>query len=306
MLLKFAIQDFIEDREFKNLTKKTITGYNATLQEFQSFVSEQDIVDATDITTSHIKSYLLYCKKQRNNNPTSVNHKLHNLKIFFNYLEETEVISEKKNPTKKIKYVKEEIRIEVFSDNQIKRMLDYYRRLKRRDKAFYAYRDYTLIVFLLGTGSRLGELTNLRWRDIDFINYTITFYGKKREYSSIPMTEKLKKELLEYKAYCERTFDKLSDYVFTNRENKKLTDNAVKCIFKRLKKVMNFKDVRLSCHTFRHTFAVNMIKNNCDVFTLQKMLRHNDLSMSRRYVDLFGSALKEQNDKFNPLNGIDI
>ena len=120
------------------------------------------------------------------------------------------------------------------------------------------------------------------------------------------MTEKLKKEMCEYKVFCEQTFDKLSDYVFTNQYNKQLTDNAVKCIFKRLKGIMNFKDVRLSCHTFRHTFAVNMIKNNCDIFTLQKMLRHSDLSMSKRYINLFGTALKEQNDKYNPLNGIEV
>lgn len=303
MLLKFAIQDFIEDREFKNLTQKTISGYSATLKEFQEFISEQEVVNANDVTQSHIKSYLLHCKKNKNNNPTSINHKLHNLKIFFNYLQDIEVISEKQNPAKKINYVKEDIKIEVFNDYQIKQMLDYYRRIKRREKGFYAYRNYTIIVFLLGTGSRLGELINLRWDDIDFINNTIVFYGKKREYSSIPMTEKLKKELMEYKTYCEQTFESLSEYVFTNRKNEKLTDNAVKCIFKRLKKVMNFKNVRVSCHTFRHTFAVNMIKNNCDIFTLQKMLRHKDLSMCRRYVN-FGTALKEQNDKFNPLNEI--
>jgi integrase/recombinase XerD len=305
MLLKFSIKDFIEDREFNNLSPKTISSYNATLQEFQNYVSEK-VVDVADVTPSHIKSYLLYCKKDRGNNPTSINHKLHNLKIFFNYLEDIEVINSKNNPTKKIPYVKEDIKIETFTDYQIKQMLDYYRRLKHRDKGFYAYRDYSMIIFLLGTGCRLGELINLRWKDIDFLNYSITFYGKKREYSSIPMTEKLKKEMCEYKVFCEQTFDKLSDYVFTNQYNKQLTDNAVKCIFKRLKGIMNFKDVRLSCHTFRHTFAVNMIKNNCDIFTLQKMLRHSDLSMSKRYINLFGTALKEQNDKYNPLNGIEV
>ncbi|MCU5063561.1 site-specific integrase [Bacillus cereus] len=61
--------------------------------------------------------------------------------------------------------------------------------------------------------------------------------------------------------FCEREFDTLSGHVFVNKDNRPLTPNAVKCIFKRLKMVMNFKDVRLSAHTFRHTFAHRMLAN---------------------------------------------
>ncbi|MDQ0244182.1 site-specific recombinase XerD [Bacillus fengqiuensis] len=40
--------------------------------------------------------------------------------------------------------------------------------------------------------------------------------------------------------------------------------------------------------------------------TLQKILRHEDITMTQRYVNLWGTALKQQNDKYNPLNNIDI
>ncbi|WP_263862287.1 hypothetical protein [Bacillus aerolatus] len=43
-----------------------------------------------------------------------------------------------------------------------------------------------------------------------------------------------------------------------------------------------------------------------DVLTLQKILRHEDITMTQRYVNLWGMALKQQNDKYNPLNNIDI
>jgi integrase/recombinase XerD len=69
---------------------------------------------------------------------------------------------------------------------------------------------------------------------------------------------------------------------------------------------MNFKDVRLSCHTFRHTFAKNWIMSGGDIFSLQKILGHAKLEMTKRYADLFMSAIQEQNDKFNPLNSIKI
>lgn len=306
MLLKFAIQDFKDDRIYKNLSERTIESYLATLNEFQSYCADRKIINVEDVTPSIIKSYIVFLQQERNNNPTTRNSKLHHLKIFFNYLQECEIIDEKHNPTKKIPYAKTELKIEVFNDYHIKQMLNYFRRLKTREKSLYAYRGYAMILTLLGTGMRLGELVNLKWNDIDFANGTVVVFGKKRQQSSIPITNKLVKELAEYRIFCEQEFGDLSPYVFVNRQNKQLTTNAVKCIFKRLKKIMNFKDVRLSCHTFRHTFAHRFLQAGGDVFTLQKMLRHSDLSMTERYLAIWGTALKEQNEKFNPLNKLDI
>lgn len=85
-------------------------------------------------------------------------------------------------------------------------MLTYYARMKYRHKSFFAYRDYTIILTLVGTGVRLGELCNLTWNNIDFKNRTVTVIGKKRQQSSIPMTDKLKKELAEYKVFIEQHF----------------------------------------------------------------------------------------------------
>lgn len=306
LLLKFAIQDFIEDRQFNNLSPTTIDGYLRTLKEFKYFCEDREIIEAKDVTPSTIKSYLVYCQKERGNNSTSVNHKLKNLRVFFNYLVNIGEIEERKNPFKKITCPKEDIKIEVFTDEQVNKMLRYYARMKHRDKSFYAYRDYTIIVTLLSTGMRLGELCNLRWKDIDFINETITVYGKKREFSSIPMFEKLKKELSEYRVFVERCFEQPNEYVFTTRDNKPLSPNAVKNMFKRLKTIMNFKDTRVSAHTFRHYVGAKMVRKGCDVFTIQKILRHKDLKMTMRYVNFFGTALKEQNNKYNPLNDFDL
>jgi len=306
LLLKFAIKEFLDDRDFNNLSKATIGGYSLILEKFHDYCIEKETVEVSDITPSLIKQYLLYCKNELKNNPTTINTKLRGLRTFFNFLAENEIINSKRIPTSKIPYVKEEIKIEVFTDEHIKQMLNFYKRIKYRDKTFVAFRDHTIIIVLLGTGMRRGELVNLKWSDIDFNNQILKVFGKKRMDSSIPMTLKLKKELAEYRVFCEQHFQTLSDYVFTTYKNKQLTENAVQMIFKHLKDVMNFKDVRLSAHTFRHTFAHRCLMSGMDVFTLQKMLRHSKLDVTMRYVALWGTALKEQNDKYNPLNNMDI
>lgn len=304
MLLKFAIKDFLEDRELKSLSPYTLAGYKRTLDEFYQFCIDKEIINIEDVTTNTIKSYLIFCQKERKNNARTLNHKFFNLRIFFNYMEEIEVIAQKKAPTRKLSPVKEAVKIQVFTDEQVRQMLKYYQRMKYRDKTYFAYRDYTIIVTLVGTGIRLGELCNLKWTEIDMVNNTITVWGKKRQQSSIPMTDKLKKELCEYQVFCKQT-DQLGEYVFVNDKKNRMTENAIKCVFKRLKKIMNFSDARVSAHTFRHYVAVKMIRQGCDVFTVQRILRHTDIKMTMRYVNLFGTALAEQNNKYNPLNSID-
>lgn len=306
MLLKFAVKDFMDDRAFRNVSAKTLDNYRRTLGEFHSYCVENGIVNVGDVRPGTVKGYLVMCQQERGNSPSSINHKLQNLRVFFNYMQQAELVDAKGNPTKAIKPVKAPTTVDVFTDQQIKEMLGYFQRIKGRDKTLYAYRDYAMIVVLLGTGMRLGELVNLRWDDVDFVNQAITVVGKKRQQSSVPMTVKLRKELSEYRVFVGETFKKRPEYVFTDRSGTKMSENGVKCIFKRLKEVMNFSGVRLSAHTFRHTFASRMVKAGADAFTVQRMLRHTALTMTMRYVNLFGTALKDQNEKFNPLNGIDL
>ncbi|MGP4060039.1 tyrosine-type recombinase/integrase [Halobacillus sp. H74] len=307
MLLKFAIQEFLQDREFQNLSKYTIKMYRQNLRLLQDYCTEKSIANVEDINSSVVKGFLVDAKQQ-GNQPSTLNNKLRSIKIFFNYLVNEDILEQGYHPTLKLKPIKEEIRIEVLSDAQIQKILKYYERFSFRNNSFYAYRSRMIIVFLLSTGVRRGELVNLKWSDVDFNNYVIHVYGKKRQVASIPFTRKLSKELAEYKVYLETFYGDTGrlDYVFPSTRQGKISDETISSMFKRLKKVMDFKSVRLSCHTFRHTFAHRSLMNGMDVLTLQKILRHENLEMTQRYVNLWGTALKEQNDRYNPLNNLDI
>ena len=305
LLLKFALQDFLDDRVFKNLSSTTITGYKDILGHFLKYCNEHEILNVEDVTTNTVKKYLIQCQKS-GNNATTTNSKLQRIRAFYNYMIECEVVD--KNPAKKIQRAKEDIRIEVFNDYHIKQMLNYYRRLKNREHAFHSYRDYSIIVCLLGTGIRLSEMCNMKWSDIDFQGHSLSVFGKNRKRETIPVTDKLIKEMSAYKTFCEQYFgrDSMNDYVFTNRSNKQMTPNAVKNVFKRLSKIMNFKDVRLSAHTFRHTFCQRCIQSGMSTFAIQKLMRHSTIAVTERYAAMWGNDLREQNDRFNPLNDLEV
>lgn len=89
---------------------------------------------------------------------------------------------------------------------------------------------------ILGTGIRRGEIINLKWSDIDFINHNISVFGKTRRKEIIPTTEKLSREIAGYKTFCSQYWGELSEYVFVKRDNTQLTQNAIMMIFRYLQK----------------------------------------------------------------------
>lgn len=42
------------------------------------------------------------------------------------------------------------------------------------------------------------------------------------------------------------------------------------------------------------------------VFAIQKLMRHQNITVTMKYVAMWGNELREQNDKYNPLNNLDI
>ncbi|MFP3339597.1 site-specific integrase, partial [Micrococcus sp. SIMBA_131] len=89
--------------------------------------------------------------------------------------------------------------------------------------------------------------------------------------------EKLAGELAYWQIWCKNNFSDLSPYVFVSQNNKPISSNAIKCVFKRLAKVMNFPETRCSPHSCRHYFAKKYIQNGGDIVSLARILRHTNI-----------------------------
>lgn len=303
MLLKFAYQDFLDERKFRNSTGINIQNYKVLLGGFIDYCHSIGLLNVEEINSGHVKGYLKKCQKDGNVAGT-INTKLQRIRAFLNYMVEEKII--KDNPARKVKRLKEDVQINVFTDEQIYQMLAYYRGLRRREKSYFAYRGYMLIVVFLGTGIRRTECINLKWSDFDAVNSTLVVYGKNRRNETIFITEKLVKELATYKLFCKRYFGTLSEYIFVNRDEGQMTQNSIMLVFQNLQRKMNFPDVRVSPHTFRHTFCHRLAMSGMSAFAIQKMMRHTNITTTMRYVAMWGNELKEENDKHNPLNNLDI
>ncbi|MDO6569846.1 tyrosine-type recombinase/integrase [Gilvimarinus sp. 2_MG-2023] len=59
---------------------------------------------------------------------------------------------------------------------------------------------------------------------------------------------------------------------------------------KNLRKAVKASGVhkRITAHTFRHSFAINLLLNGSDLRTVQKLLGHSDLRITELYTHVIG------------------
>ncbi len=146
-------------------------------------------------------------------------------------------------------------------------------------------RDRAILLFLLDTGCRSSELLSLRVGDLDMRGRTCSVVGKgskRRELHFTVDTEVALWPLVERR----HETDALFPSYFGERVGQAMSHEALSYVFKRLGRDAGIKGVRCSPHTMRHTFAVSWLRNQGDVFSLQKILGHASIATTQVYVKL--------------------
>ena len=160
-------------------------------------------------------------------------------------------------------------------------MINYY-----SGRSFIEIRNRAMIAMMFDTGVRLSELMELVETQIH--EESIVIYGKGAKERVVPVSPFLSKALLRYSRVRESFFrDSLHDKeFFLSRTGKKLTAEAVAKMLKKAAKAVDVsEDIRVSPHTCRHTFAHLNLKNGIDLYTLSRLLGHESVSITQRYLE---------------------
>ena len=146
------------------------------------------------------------------------------------------------------------------------------------EQATFADHLKPMVITLLKTGMRRGELFNLKWKDVyltdGYLSATDTKNGKSRH---IPLHPTLHNTL---KAWNDGPVPE--DYVFPGRDGSRMTD--VKSAFNKVIQDSKIMDFRL--HDLRHTFASNLVMRGVPLNTVRQLLGHKDIKMTLRYAHL--------------------
>ena len=279
-MLDKAAKEFEYDCKIRHLSPKTIDNYGKQLRYLQRFLEKEfSISSIEDVKPSHIKRFLAMMD-DAGRKPQYINDLLKVYKTFFNYLESEGHIES--SPAKRIRNMKlPKLKLRTFTEKNIMDMINYY-----NGRSFIEIRNRAMIAMMFDTGVRLSELMELVETQIH--EESIVIYGKGAKERVVPVSPFLSKALLRYTRARESFFrNSLHDKeFFLSRTGKKLTAEAVAKMLKKAAKAVGVsEDIRVSPHTCRHTFAHLNLKNGIDLYTLSRLLGHESVSITQRYLE---------------------
>lgn len=297
-------------REFKrrcmalNLSSETIGMYDKCLKRLSNTCVKEELgedntsVMIEDITTSVLRLHFALLLKELQ--PITVRIHYMCLHSFFTFLFKEGDI--KKNCMESVEKPRvPKFELQAFSHAQVDKLLSVF------DKSnFTGYRNYCMTCVLFSTGIRRSELVKIKIEDILFDINMMKINGKGSKLRKVPVSDTLHKILIKYlrlrKEHIKEHKLNTSPYLFISSfTGNKLNPETITELYNTIGREENMKDVRVSPHTFRHTFAKFFLLNGGDVFSLQKILGHADITTTKQYVNMNDKDIRIQNDKYNPL-----
>ena len=276
MEIQQGIKEFLIEIEVRKYTPRTIRGYRNNLNLFLRFCTEHEIAAIENVTLATVKQFTRAMTASKKKG-TYINGILKGVKSFLQYCYEEGYGAF--NTKCCFPWCKEERAvITAFTPQQVKTMFQ-----NCRGSDFKAIRDRTILTMLIDTGIRCLELCSIRPSDIheDYI----IIQGKNHKQRVVPITPILRKNMVKYEAVKEKYFryKNTDDTYFLSFHGRALTVSAVEVLMK--KYGSGIEGIRVSPHTCRHFFAQQQIKMGTDLYTISRLLGHENIQITQTYLN---------------------
>lgn len=300
MLLTTVRDEFTFHCQCRKLSPKTVRNYTKQINYLLRFLeNEKKIFHIDDVEPKQIKEFLLFMS-QTGHTANYVNDLLKAYKVFFRYAFDEEytehLLTEKIKGLKKPKVI-----IRTFSERELKQMSGFY-----QGYDYLNVRNKVIMMMLIDTGIRLSELTDLTEEQIKY-DYII-IRGKGNKERVVPKSPLLSKWIIKYLAIRKSYFayKTIPDNIFLSKNAKPLTNTMIDRIVKDAGKACGVSaDIRVSAHTFRHTYAQYQLKKGVDLYSLSRLLGHESISITQTYLNgIRDTEVLQQAQNSSPLMNI--
>ncbi|MCM8767310.1 MAG: site-specific tyrosine recombinase XerD [Candidatus Omnitrophica bacterium] len=269
----------------KNLSQNTACAYRNDLYKFKNFIEEKKI-SFNKIDFETFTSFIIFLKR-KNYSSTSIVRIISGVRNFYKFLIARGWV---KNSEINIESPKIEKRLpEVLTEEEVEKLLNL-------DKISRKHlRNLAILELFYSSGLRISELCNLRINALDLENAFIKVKGK-GDRERICLLNKKTIEIL--KRYLSEKKD-MSEYLFVNAQNKKISRQSVWKIVKKYAKYAGIEK-NVKPHTLRHTFATHLLERGLDLRVVQELLGHKSISTTEIYTHLNRKKIKEIYKKYHP------
>ncbi len=315
-MLKKHVQDFLDYCEIeKNKSDKTIRNYKHYLDRFLSFATSQKVNSANEIDAELVKAYRLHLnrltdEKGRRLKMITQGYHVIALRAFLKYLAKQDVetmapekIELSKNPSREIHALEPE---------ELERIIA---ATVQEPEEIIQLRDKAILGTLFSSGVRISELVQLTQKMINLDRGEFTVRGKgdkmrlvflSRE-ASDALGNYLKKRTDNHPALF-TSHTKVGQSVTAQIQGQAqskdrseaagLTARSVQRIIQKYAMLAGLTK-RVTPHTFRHSFATDLLRNGADIRSVQTMLGHASITTTQLYTHVTNEQLREVHKKFH-------
>lgn len=257
------------------LCPNSIVKYGESAKRFLKVIGDKKI---EDLELRDFDNFV-WLSVEKGNKSTGIKSVLYAMKWIITSLQKEGIIFNKIDFDKIIKPKIKQESVVYLTKEEIGSFLGVIEKELSVSNAIRKLRTMVLYIFLLETGARIGEALSIKIKDIDFNNQEIPIIGKGSKPRTLLFHNQSEKWI---KKYLERRKDDC-EYLFATLNGKnKWSYNDVCRSFQRYKKLSGIKK-DFSIHTFRHTFATQLILNNVSPNNISFLLGHANLETTMKY-----------------------
>ncbi len=268
-------------RQEADLSPATIRNYLGDMELFiawyeQVWSAGQDVFSPEAIATPTLTRYRDYLKDQQRLKPATINRYLISLKRYFDWATSTARL--KRDPARPIKPVDQAPQApRHLSDKEESDLV------AAADQAGKP-RDIALIVLMLHTGLRVGEVCALTWEDVTLQARSglLKVWGKGQKYREVPLNATARKVLVDYQTWLVNQGKDLKGYLFVSqRTGQNLTPRGLRFMLDKYARRAGVQT--LGPHDLRHRFGYRMAEK-VPLHRLAQIMGHASLDTTLTYI----------------------
>ena len=285
------VEGFLTDCRARNLSPLTNRFYRIKLAVFLKWLNSRQIFTISEITPPILREFLLTLENSAHN-PGGIHAYFRTLKAFMRWYQSENDLFTWSNPINKVRAPKVSCQLlKPATLNDIHKLLDVC------GNDLYGLRNRAILLTLVDTGVRASELISIKLENINLITgEVIIVHGKGNKTRVVYLGKKSRQALRKYLAIRKSE----NPFLFLSRYGEQLDYNGLRAIVKRIADQAGIYPPQL--HSFRRFFALSMLRNGIDVFSLQLLMGHSDLQVLRRYLKQENADLQSAHNKASPVD----
>jgi integrase/recombinase XerD len=274
---KEHVEEYLRDQYRRHCRPNTLRSTFSSLDIFLSFAKASHL---EEITKEDLFAFIEH-EQDRGMKPSTVNTRVRTVKAFIRFLADRGIVRSDMLPKRIVVKVPDSLP-RAMAPEDVRRVL----------AVIDHSRDRAMVLVLLRTGMRIGELLHLLVREVNLKERRVEIYEaeKTRVGRVVYLSEDARVALRGW--FKERDPEK--KLVFYAQGRRAMSYNNARLRFRKYLAKAGLTHRGYTLHCLRHTCASELLNAGMRLECLQQLLGHSSIEMTRRYARLTDKTREEE------------